>query len=90
MSEWFFIQSMQKRRYEREAKEEKLIAIRAEIKETLRSKKLLKKQLDNIPKSAQSQHPVRAAWLKSAAVYWSLIADMHDLEQDNSVTPDKP
>ena len=90
MSEWFFIQSMQKRRYERVAKEEKLSTIRAEIKEALRNKALLKKQLDSIPKSDQPQHPIRAAWLKSAAMYWALIADMHDLEQDKSVTPDKP
>ena len=90
MSEWFFIQSMKKRRYEREVKEEKLSAIRAEIKEALRSKTLLKKQLDSISKSAQPHHPIRAAWLKSSAMYWALIADMHDLEQDKSVTPDKP
>ena len=90
MSEWFFMQSMQKRYYEREEKEKKLSAIRAEIKEALHSKALLKKQLDSIPKSDQPQHPIRAAWLKSAAMYWALIADMHDLEQDKSVTPDKP
>ena len=90
MSEWFFMQSMQKRYYEREEKEKKLSAIRAEIKEALHSKTLLKKRLDSIPKSAQPQHPIRAAWLKSAAMYWALIADMHDLEQDKSVTPDKP
>jgi len=87
--EWWFIQSMISMKQEREAKEEKLNKLRSEIKAAFHDKNMLKTQLDSIPKPEQSKHPLRLAWIKSASMYWALIADMHDLEQDKSATPDK-
>ena len=89
IDEWWFIQSMTNMKQEREAKEEKLEELRAEIKEALHNKKLLKAQLDSIPRSERSKHPLRSAWIKAASMYWALIADMHEIENNKSATPKK-
>lgn len=86
--EWWFIQSMTKMKQEREAKEEKLVKLRSEIKSALYDKNLLETQLDSIPKSEQSKHPLRFAWIKAASMYWALIADMHEIENGKSVIDD--
>ena len=82
--EWWFIQSMISMKQEREAKEAKLEKLRSEIKAAFHDKNLLKAQLDSIPRSNRSNHPLRPAWVKAASVYWALIADMHEIENGKS------
>ena len=90
MSEWFFLQSMKRRRSEGKDKEDKLSAIRIQIQEALKDEAALKRQLNSIPKKDQLGHPIRMDWLAARSKYWDLIAEMRDIEHGKSVTDEKP
>ena len=86
--EWFFLQSLMNRQKAQEvkaAKEEKLRALRAEIKETLYNKRLLQKELDVVPRATRPGHPTRFKLIQVSSLYWALIAEMRDIEHGKSV-----
>ena len=86
--EWFFLQSLMNRQRVQEvkaAKEEKLSALRAEIKEALYNKRLLQKELDVIPRSARPGHPTRFKLIQVSSLYWALIAELREIEYSKSV-----
>tara|TARA_B100001093_G_C26832893_1_gene1016943 strand:- start:2493 stop:2747 length:255 start_codon:yes stop_codon:yes gene_type:complete len=81
MSEWFFLQQMKKRQSDGEDKEDKLSAIRIQIRDTLREESLLKNKLDTIPAKDRFGHPLRIEWIAARSKYWDLIAKMRDIER---------
>lgn len=81
MSEWFFLQQMKKRQSDGEDKEDKLSAIRIQIRDTLRDESLLKNKLDTIPAKDRFGHPLRIEWIAARSKYWDLIAKMRDIER---------
>ena len=90
MSEWFFLQQMKKRQSDGKDKEDKLSAIRIQIRDTLREESILKNKLDTIPAKDRLGHPLRIEWVKARSKYWDLIAEMRDIEHGKSVTDEKP
>ena len=86
MSEWFFLQQMKKRRSDGEDKEDKLSAIRIQIREALHEESILKTKLDTIPSKDRLGHPLRIEWIAARSKYWDLIAKMRDIEHGKSVT----
>ena len=90
MSEWFFLQQMKKRRSDGEDKEDKLSAIRIQIRDALREESILKNKLDIIPPEDRLGHPIRFEWIAARSKYWDLIAKMRDIEHGKSVTDEEP
>ncbi len=90
MSEWFFLQQMKKSRSDGEDKEDKLRAIRIQIRDALREESILKNKLDTIPTKDRLGHPRRIEWIEARSKYWDLSAKMRDIEHGKSVTYEKP
>ena len=78
---WWFIQSMSKAKEEEVASLEKIYQ---SIKDAANDEKFLRAKLDMIPESSRKSHPIRIEWITARSKYWSLIAEMREIEKDMS------